>query len=282
MFNKSLKKAYKDEKSIERYCLNILKYELTWTKEEKEGKIEKRVGIHFDEINPNLYLFETDFTSEWYGKSISDTIEESLNRLGVKDKNLEEYIKAGKKAVETLNFPYYKFSTEKVRAYMNVSEDQYKTFPTDLHDLVIGNLSERAMHELLIKENKKFKGRSFLVYNSDEAQEEKDIKIFEDEDIKNLGVRCQRILDGNYLYSKKRVFKKRDKIGDYIVFFNHFAHHIFYITGIVEKDFLQKAEPESKTSMEPFPFPEKEDIYEKEALEKRLKYEEFMNKLDSL
>ena len=82
-------------------------------------------------------------------------------------------------------------------------------------------------------------------------------KIFTPEET-SLGVRCQREFTGKYLYPKKRVYEHHDKIADYVVFFNHLGCHIFYIIGIVEKDFLVKPGPNPRGPlMETFSFPER-------------------------
>jgi hypothetical protein len=241
----------------------LLENDLTWRGDKREGSIENRVGVEFEKICAENHIEKVDNTSSWVWlgsdkeKCIAK-VNANLEHFELKPEslNLESYLDAGQKVIEELGFHYHRFSTEKVRAYMGVTEDQYKVFGFgELHDLTIGNLAEQAMRELMIEEKKKFISRAFLYHSSEAEQEEKDMKIYFPEE-KTLGIRCQREFSGDYLYSSKRVVSQRNKIAEYVVFFNHFGHHIFYVTGIVEKEFLFRKYA-GMSVMAKFPFPEK-------------------------
>ncbi|MBW2966139.1 hypothetical protein KY342_03480 [Candidatus Woesearchaeota archaeon] len=309
-YNHKLAEEYRKRRNADSPSITLLIHDLTWTGEKRQGSIEKRLGLEFENISPDNFIKKSRKVDGYifYRNSKQeklDEIKQGLTHFGLKENpSLEEYLEAGKKALNELSLYYVTFPTEKVKAYMNVAEDQQKTFTVNPYDLAVSHLAEQAMREFLIEDKKEFIARAFLYHNSFKQQEEKDITIFINQEQKSLGVRCQKDFAGVYLYPKKRVFEYRNKIADYIVFFNHFAHHLFYITGIVEKDFLSKPKSSSTTEspMEEFPFPEavniegfthnykisvndrteadiRIDIIDK--LKKRLDYNTFMNMLDS-
>lgn len=201
-----------------------------------------------------------------------------LEGLGIKTGGIsfEEYIDIGEKVIrDILGIKYYhRFPAGKISAHVAVSADQLRTFSgTNLRYLVLGNLGEAAMREILLAQNKEFIARGFLFHNSKMPQEEKDIRVFLNQSIlealdalgkpaeTTLGVRAHESFKKNYLYSKDRVRANNAGKGkgtaDYVAFFNHFCHRIFYLTGIVEREFLVKDNLNTTNSpMEEFVIPE--------------------------
>lgn len=236
-WNKAFEKAHKEKDP----GLEFLRNNLTWLGPNgRPGILETEAGISYD-ISSENYIARTSFSPQEQ-PAIRKIIDENLEQIaGTTKPSLPLYLQKGKEIIERLGFPYHEFTTGQVRAFIELSKKQNKTFPVTLSDLVIGNLGESALHELLIKNNKEFHGRLFLVYNSKKSQTEQDVTAYNlrGDELK-IGVRSQRAFDTNrYSYSLKRIVRHRDKIGDYVVFFNNFGHHIFFITGIVQKDFLQ-------------------------------------------
>ncbi len=268
-FNEKLAEEFGKQKSE---LLDFLVYDLTWTGLPKEeGSTEERLGVTFSEIEARNYILRCERDGwKWQQKDKDAAlfrIYDLLKHFGLPQSKVpfEDYLKVGRLIIRELGFPHIQIPTEKIRAYMNISEDQTKTFDVDPYGLALGNIAERAMQEILRQNNKEFIARSFLVRNTFRDQEEKDITVYDRENQEmSLGVRCQREFTGVYLYSKYRVKNPTTsrKIANYIVFFNHFAHHIFYITGIVEKDFLLMGRDHdffdefSRSPMMEFYFPE--------------------------
>ncbi|MEK6887088.1 MAG: hypothetical protein AABW88_04595 [Nanoarchaeota archaeon] len=264
-FNHNLATEYdKRENKQASLFLDFLGSELTWTQDPDNisSKIERRAGISFNVTPHNHVVKKRKGGWIWTlheAKQEEERLEKLLTQITAKNTpTLDEYLNAGEGIVKNLDLPYHRFDTDKVLANMHLSEDQQKIFSVNLHDLVIGNLTEAAMREILLKNKKEFIARSYLFHNSGRSQDEKDIRIFNINGIneETLGVRCQREYEGKYLYSGKRIREQRDKISDYVAFFNHIGHHIFYITGIVKKDFLSKNWLSIRDKMEGFEFPE--------------------------
>jgi len=237
--------------------LMLLQYELTWLDKHGKGSITDQMGVDFSNIGIENYMSRSNTIVEKYRNQMREEMRKTLDsfKLPYDNINLNSYLDAGQRAVEMLDFPYIRFRSEEVLAFMVMAKRQHRTFPVELHDLAIGGLAEGAMHDLLLNNKKEGIGRNFLMHNSDKPQDEKDVRIYTPDE-QTLGVRCHRGFSDTYVYSKKRVFDERDKIADYVAFFCHFGHHIFYLIGIVEKDFLRKVKSSSSTKMEDFHMPE--------------------------
>ncbi|MBW2995651.1 hypothetical protein KY312_04825, partial [Candidatus Woesearchaeota archaeon] len=277
-YNKRLASAFERKSTL----IDLLRYDLTYIGRQRKGSIEKRVGLEFEKISAKNYIIAAENDGWiWREKHRKEQLKIIKTALKQNRPTLKEYIKTGLKAVKKFGFPYHRFSTEKVLSYLNVAEDQQKTFTVGLYNLAISHLAEQAMREMLIENDKEFIGRAFLYHNSPREQEEKDIIVVTEKGDKTLGIRCQKYFSGIYLYPKKRIFSAREKIADYVVFFSHFAHHIFYITGIVKKSFLKKERSTTfnQSPMEEFPMPEFDGFYDKRKLKKILSFDEFMEKL---
>jgi hypothetical protein len=189
--------------------------------------------------------------------------------VSIDNLDFETYLDIGKGIIEGLGFKCYKFETEKVLACMNDTEDQGRSFGVDWHGLFVGNLGERAMHQILMDNGVEFTARGYLIHNSRREQPILDISAWSGESVLDsledkplsIGVRSQIDFSGKYLYREDRIKSSPEKIADYVVFLNNFEHHLLYITGIVEKKFLTDAK--SRTSANgwfEFQFPEHYDI----------------------
>jgi hypothetical protein len=252
--------------------LYFLKKDLTYPYEQNTSAIESTMGISFTDQD----IRQTIQKDSKLQQSISQepVLRNALtkNNQTLENITFETYLDMGEAALTELKFNnYIRFSTNKVRAYAEVSQDQKKYFDrtrntgyeTNLRDLFIGNAGERAMQELVFALDKESIARSFLMHNASIPQEEKDSLVWfynikdMKYDKKSLGVRSQRNFSGNYLYGKYRIQNRRESIADYVAFFNNIGHHIFYLTGIVEKEFLRGGiGSEDFNPMLKFPFPE--------------------------
>ncbi len=233
------------------------------TKNPSAKGVEERVGLSLD-VSPAQIV-------ERLRKLQALTGVDYLAAAGVQESglDLERYLDMAETIINSLGFKPYRFTSEKVLTCMNDTEDQLKTFKKDWHNIFVGNLGERALHNLLIEKGKGFTARGYLIHNWKGKQPILDVEAknanVDEQELRHMpltiGVRSMVIFSGKYLYAKQRIKYDHDAIGDYVVFFNNFEHHILYVTGIVEKKFLTEAEKrDSNNDWLEFQFPEHFDV----------------------
>jgi len=245
-FNGELSHAIRNEY----FSIIILENELTWTRSRTEETVERRLEVELDDITIDNYV-NREFHCRKRPGYHAERIGNALAVYGVDPNNItiDAYLCAGRQVLQELEIPYFEVPIEEAHAMMVMTENQFKThIAKSVHDLFVGNLGEFAMKEMLLNAKKQFSARALLYHHLKSMQEEKDIRVQrttfnmtegepETEDLA-IGVRTQRVADGNYLYGASRVHTYTEAIGDYIVFMNHFGHHLIYVTGVVEKEFL--------------------------------------------
>jgi len=198
----------------------------------------------------------------------------AAERLGIDLKNpimvegtsmsLEECLKVGEEVILDIfgKEQCFKMDTEQVMTYIRVAQDSHAPvsgFSTP-YDWALCQLSEMAMRLIFEREGKQIRHRGNLYHTLEsERQKEKDFWVATAEGKKELGVKCHRSFSENYLYGWNRIKDQPADIAPHVVLFDHLCHHIFYITGIVEKEFLTSrkvSQSPYEKGMEPFMRPE--------------------------